>query len=186
MAENLSAQRRREQHAGNRGAPRVLVDADACPVRREVALAAERHGVEALFFANSSQEAGEDSNPPQRVSRRTVRVADRPDAADFAIATQCRGGDIVVTDDIGLAALAAGKGARAISSRGRLFRPDLLPLLLEERHRARKACRARIRTRGPRPFTRRDRARFVRALEQLLVNRKNLDRITGSRGTETP
>ena len=93
---------------------RVLVDADACPVRREIARAAERHGVAALFFANSSQEAAESS------SLRTVRVADRPDAADFAIATQCRAGDIVVSDDIGLAALVTGKGARAISSRGRL------------------------------------------------------------------
>ena len=99
---------------------RVLVDVDACPVRREIASAAERHGIEALFFANSSQE------PAGSSSLRTVRVADRPDAADFAIATQCREGDIVVTDDIGLAALVTGKGARAISSRGRLFRPDVL------------------------------------------------------------
>jgi uncharacterized protein YaiI (UPF0178 family) len=157
---------------------RVLVDADACPVRREIARAAERHGIEALFFANSSQEAAESSN------LRTVRVADRPDAADFAIATQCRERDIVVSDDIGLAALVTGKGARAISSRGRLFRPDALPLLLEERHRARKARRAGGRTRGPRALTVLDRARFTCALEQLLMNDNGLDRITGSRGAE--
>jgi hypothetical protein len=157
---------------------RVLVDADACPVRREIARAAERHGVAALFFANSSQEAAESS------SLRTVRVADRPDAADFAIATQCRAGDIVVSDDIGLAALVTGKGARAISSRGRLFRPDVLPLLLEERHRARKARRAGGRTRGPRALTVLDRARFTCELEQLLMNDNGLDRITGSRGAE--
>jgi uncharacterized protein YaiI (UPF0178 family) len=167
------------------GLPRVLVDADACPVRREIARAAERHGVAALFFANSSQEAAESS------SLRTVRVADRPDAADFAIATQCRGGDIVVTDDIGLAALVTGKGARAISCRGRLFRPDDLPLLLEERHRSRKARRAGLpggsqggRTRGPRALTALDRARFTCALELLLMNDNGLDRITGSGGTE--
>ena len=159
--------------------PRVLVDADACPVRREIARATDRHGVEALFFANSSQEAAASSN------RRTVCVADRPDAADFAIATLCRGGDIVVTDDIGLAALAAGKGARAISSRGRLFRPDALPLLLEERHRARKVRRAGGRTRGPRALTLQDRARFTRALEQLLINDNNSNKISGSRGAET-
>jgi hypothetical protein len=143
-------------------AVRVLVDADACPVRREIALAAERHGIEALFFANSSQESAESPN------LRTVRVADRPDAADFAIATECRSGDIAVTDDIGLAALVTGKGARAISSRGRLFHPDLLPLLLEERHRSRKARRAGGRTRGPRTLTSADRRRFAAALEELL------------------
>ena len=160
-------------------AARVLVDADACPVRREIARAAERHGVAALFFANSSQEGPESSN------LRTVRVADRPDAADFAIATQCRRGDIVVTDDIGLAALVAGKQARAISCRGRLFRPDILPLLLEERHRSRKARRAGGRTRGPRALTAADRVRFAAALEQLLTNNSDLDKTTGSRGAVT-
>jgi hypothetical protein len=164
--------------------PRVLVDADACPVRREILRAAERHGNEALFFANASQEAAGPLNPPRQASGRTVRVGDGPDAADFAIATQCRAGDIVVTDDIGLAALAAGKGARAISSQGRLFRPELLPLLLEERHFARKARRAGGRTRGPRPLTAADRDRFTRALERLLINGKDLDRISGSTGAE--
>ena len=141
---------------------RVLVDEDACPVRREIARAAERCGIEALFFANSSQEAADSSNP------RTVRVDDRPDAADFAIATQCRAGDLVVTDDIGLAALVTGKGASAISSRGRFFRPEVLPLLLAERHRSRKARRAGGRTRGPRALTAADRRRFAAALDEWL------------------
>ncbi len=141
---------------------RVLVDADACPVRREIARAAERCGIEALFFANSSQEAAGSSN------LRAVRVDDRPDAADFAIATQCRAGDLVVTDDIGLAALVTGKGASAISSRGRFFRPEVLPLLLAERHRSRKARRAGGRTRGPRALTAADRRRFAAALDEWL------------------
>ena len=158
----------------------MLVDADACPVRREIARAAERHEIEALFFANSSQENAGTANP------RTVQVADGPDAADFAIATQCRAGDIVVTDDIGLAALVAGKGARAISSRGRLFRAETLPLLLEERHRSRKARRAGCRTRGPRALSVPDRTRFTCALELLLRKADSLDRRTGSRGAEIP
>lgn len=146
-------------------AARLLVDADACPVRREISRAAARHGAEARFFANSSQESAAASTLP------TTRVDDRPDAADFAIATQCHEGNIVVTDDIGLAALAAGNGALAISSRGRLFHPDALPQLLELRHRSRKAHRAGERTPGPRALTAQDRARFVRALESLLTNR---------------
>ena len=141
---------------------RVLVDADACPVRREILRAAERHGVEALFFANSSQQAPGPAKEP------TVRVADGPDAADFAIATQCRSGDIVVTDDIGLAALAIGKGARAISCRGRLYTRDMLPLLLEERHRSRKIRRAGGRTRGLRALTDADRRRFDDNLRFLI------------------
>ena len=160
-------------------AVRVLVDADACPVRREVARAAERFGADAAYFANSSQEARESKRA------RVVRVSDRPDAADFAIATRCRSGDIVVTDDIGLAALAASKGARALSSRGRIFRPEDIPLLLEERHRSRKARfapkdarallqrRAGGRTRGPAALTPADRRRFAETLAELLRRDKS-------------
>jgi len=151
------------QDIGKRsGAVRVLVDADACPVRREVARATERSGAGAVYFANSSQEGRESKGA------RVVRVSDLPDAADFAIATQCRSGDIVVTDDAGLAALAASKGARALSSRGRVFRPEDIPLLLEERHRSRKVRRAGGRTRGPSALTAADRRRFAETLAGLL------------------
>ncbi len=52
---------------------RVLVDADACPVRREIARAAERYGIEALFFANSSQEAAELLEPADGARGRPAR-----------------------------------------------------------------------------------------------------------------
>src|SRR5262245_54184579 len=106
---------------------RILVDADACPVRREVERAAERFGAEVLHFANPSHEI------PSGTAR-TVRVSDRRDAADFAIATSCAEGDVVVTDDIGLAAMALGKGAVALTSRGRLFRQEEIGAMLNERH----------------------------------------------------
>lgn len=140
--------------------PRILVDADACPVRSEVEALAGRHGARVLFFANPTQDLG--------AARRVVRVSDRRDAADFAIATECRAGDIVVTDDVGLAALALGRGAAALSSRGRGFRRAEMAILLEARHRARQARRAGGRARGPRPATAADRKRFVAALEAAL------------------
>jgi len=118
-------------------AVRILVDADACPVRREVEQVARRFAdIEVLYFANSAQMFEGDAGT------RVVRVADRRDAADFAMVPQCRHGDIVVTDDMGLASMALGAGAEALSSRGRRFTTDQMYLLLERRHIARKARRA--------------------------------------------
>lgn len=145
---------------------RVLVDADACPVRAEVARAAESFGAEALYFANSAQDI--DAGAGGRV----IRVPDRRDAADFAMVTQCRGGDIAVTDDIGLAAMLLPRGADVVSSRGRRYAADEIPLLLEQRHAARKARRAGKRTPGPRALTRADRERFAGVLAGLLRERK--------------
>jgi hypothetical protein len=142
--------------------PRILVDADACPVRAEIARAAKRFGIEALFFSNSSQEGPEDDGAL------IVRVSDRADAADFAIVSECAEADLVVTDDIGLAAMALGKGASALSSRGRLFRPAEMAGLLQSRHLAKKARRAGARTRGPRAMSKSDLTAFRTALTDWL------------------
>jgi len=142
---------------------RLLVDADACPVRRETERAAERFGCPLIFFANASQQLA------ARAGRVVVSdQSDRSDASDFLLFAECCPGDVVVTDDIGLASLALSKGARALSSRGRLYGEQDMPLLLARRHTARKARRAGERTRGPRPFTDADRRRFLRALDALL------------------
>ena len=143
-------------------ASRVLVDADACPVRREVERVAARFNAQVVYFANSAQELAEGSRTC------VVRVADRRDAADFAMVSHCRAGDVVVTDDMGLAAMALAAGADAVSSRGRRFATDAMPALLEQRHAARKARRAGQRTRGPRPLTAADRRRFTRTLAEIL------------------
>jgi len=143
---------------------RILVDGDACPVRREVERVAERFYIDVLWFANSAQDVAEST----RV--RAVQVGDRRDAADFAIVSACREGDIVVTDDLGLAAMALAAKAEALSSRGRRFKPEAMPALLEQRHAARKTRRAGGRTSGPRTLSSADRTRFRRALEEALAS----------------
>ena len=146
---------------------RVLVDADACPVRAEIAHAARKFGAEALYFANTAQLF--DAGPSGRV----VEVGDGRDSADFAMVTECREGDIAVTDDLGLASMLLPKGAAVLSSRGRQFSADEMPLLLGQRHAAKKARRAGKRTRGPAPLTLANRQRFIRTLADLLHERKH-------------
>jgi hypothetical protein len=86
------------------------------------------------------------------------------EATDLAVANRARRGDVVVTQDWGLAALVLGRGCRAISPTGRVYRPDTIDLLLEERHLKAKFRRGGGRTRGPRARTTEDEARFERAL----------------------
>ena len=141
---------------------RILVDADACPVRAEIARAAEKFGLEVLYFANTAQlfDAG--------TSGRMVAVGDGRDSADFAMVTQCRKGDVTITDDLGLASMLLSKGAVVLSSRGRQFSADQMPILLVQRHAAQKARRAGKRTRGPARLTLADRQRFIRTLAEIL------------------
>lgn len=141
---------------------RILVDADACPMRSEVERVAVRFSADVVLFANTSQRI--EGGPRTRV----LGVSDARDGADFAIFAECRPNDVVVTDDIGLASMALGRGAAVLSSRGKRFRREEIPGLLAGRHLSHKARRAGKRTRGPKPMTPEDRRRFMRELTELL------------------
>ena len=90
------------------------------------------------------------------------------DSADFAIVERLRPGDVVVTQDIGLASMALGRGAAAIGVRGRVYTRQTIDMDLFIRHEEKKVRRAGGRTRGPAAFTGDDRERFKRNLARLI------------------
>ena len=90
------------------------------------------------------------------------------DAADFAIVQELQPGDIVVTQDIGLAAMALGRGAQAIGVRGRVFTLAAIDLDLHIRHEEKKVRRQGGRTKGPAAFEDDDRERFAANLRRLV------------------
>src|SRR5690606_34999881 len=96
----------------------ILVDADACPVKTEIAEVASRHGLRVTFVANGGL------RPSRDPSIRNVIVGAGFDAADDWIAAQAQAGDIVVTNDIPLASRCIAKGALVISPMGKSFSPD--------------------------------------------------------------
>ena len=98
----------------------------------------------------------------------TLPVGVGADAADFAIVQELQPGDIVVTQDIGLAAMALGRRARAIGVRGRVFTLATIDLDLHIRHEEKKVRRQGGRTRGPAPFEDDDRERFAANLRRLV------------------
>lgn len=76
-------------------------------------------------------------------------VGDESQAADIAVANLTKPGDIVITQDWGLAALILGKKAHAISPRGRIYSSEQIDLLLEERNLLAKYRNSGGRTKGP-------------------------------------
>jgi uncharacterized protein YaiI (UPF0178 family) len=138
---------------------RILVDADACPVK--AIIREEAGGRQVLWFATVDHEQDERDT--------WIRVAKGPDAVDHALYGALRPGDVVVTQDYGLASLCLGRGARAIHPDGRVYSEATMPALLEERYFAARVRRAGGRTKGPRPRTAEDDRRFREALRGLLA-----------------
>ena len=144
-------------------APQILVDADACPVVRQVEEAARRHQLPMTLLCDEHHMMYSDYALVRHVSSGA-------DAVDIALMNLCRRGDIVVTQDYGVAAMALGKGAYAIHHSGRRYTDDNIDMMLMERHLAKKVRRAsgKHHLRGPAKFTEEDRQRFSAAFEELI------------------
>jgi len=143
--------------------PQVLIDADACPVAALAERLAQRHGLPCTLLCDEHHLLFSDYS-------RVQVVASGADAVDFALVNLCRAGDVVVTQDYGVAAMALGKGAWAIHQSGRLYTHENIDQLLMERHLARKARtdRGKHHRKGPARRTREDDLRFEQAFDQLL------------------
>ena len=110
----------------------IYVDADACPVTRIVETLARKHGISVVLLCDTNHQLTSDYS--------TVKViGSGSDAVDIALINLCQKGDIVVTQDYGVAALALGKGAKAIHQSGRWYTDDNIDGLMMERHLAKKA-----------------------------------------------
>lgn len=141
----------------------IWVDADACPVVRQVERAAKDRGIPVTLVC--------DTNHALRSDYSAILVVDAgADSADFALVNRVASGDLVVTQDYGVAAMALGKGARAIHQSGREFTEDNIGGLLMDRYLSAAARRASAKhhLRGPSKRTPADDAAFSNGLERLL------------------
>lgn len=146
---------------------RIIVDGDACPrsVRRILQGLRPEYGYELITVASFNHNLGGSAD-------QHVIVGDGPDAADLAVVKLVQRGDIVVTQDWGLAALVLAKGGHALSTNGYVHTAERIDFLLAERHIKAKHRRAGGRTKGPRARTNEDDDRFAAALRTLLAEAK--------------
>lgn len=154
--------------------PAIYIDADACPVTAEALAVARKNGLRVVIAGNSTQNLQRHlrrSDPRQPTGgfwADTLAVGIGADAADFAIVQELEPQDIVVTQDIGLAAMALGRGARAIGVRGRIYSRATIDMDMEIRHAEKKVRRQGGRTKGPAAFEDEDRERFAANLQRLV------------------
>ncbi len=142
----------------------IYVDADACPVREEVYRVAGRYDVPVFVVSNGSRPIA----PPGLANVRLILVAEGADQADDWIAERIAAADVCVTADIPLASRCLAKGAGALSPAGRPWTRDNIGNALAGREVARHLREIGLGSKGPPPFTRADKSRFLGALDAAL------------------
>lgn len=147
---------------------RIWVDADACPaVIKEILFrAAERTRTPLTLVANHWLRT-----PPSRFIS-ALQVPPGLDVADSAIVERVAAGDLVVTQDIPLAALVLDKQAVALNPRGDLYTPDNMAQRLSMRNFMEELRGAGVQTGGPPPLHARDRQAFAAELDRWLARHR--------------
>ena len=141
---------------------KIYIDADACPVTRIAERVAKENAIPVVLLC--------DTNHVLSSNYSEIRVIGAgADAVDIALINICQRGDVVVTQDFGVAALALGKGAKAIHQSGRWYMDENIDGLLMERHMAKVARRkSKNHLKGPAKRTEEDDQRFEESFRHLI------------------
>lgn len=141
----------------------IFVDADACPVVGIVEKIAEKYNISTTLLCDTNHVLTSDYSE-------VIVVGAGADAVDYKLISICHKGDVVVSQDYGVAAMALGKGAYAIHQSGKWYTNENIDQLLMERHLNKKARRSSHKNhlKGPRKRTEDDDIRFAQSFEKLL------------------
>jgi len=143
----------------------IWIDSDACPkpVKEVIYRASHRLQLPVILVANSYMSV------PQGSLVRSVQVDKGADVADQYIVEHCALQDIVVTQDIPLAALIVEKGAHAINPRGELYTEENISERLAMRDLMKELRDGGMVTGGPAPFSPKDVELFANSLNKMLT-----------------
>lgn len=141
----------------------ILVDADACPVKQIIVKVAKEKNIHVTMFIDTSHVIDDGYSE-------VVIVDKARDSVDFALVNKVQKGDVVVTQDYGVAAMALAKGAVAINQNGIIYSDENMNKLLFERHLSQKVRRSGNRVSGPSKRTKEHDEKFYNAFIQLISN----------------
>ncbi|MEO1525845.1 MAG: YaiI/YqxD family protein [Planctomycetota bacterium] len=143
----------------------LWIDADACPVviKQLVFRAAQRREIHCVVVANQSIPI------PNSPWVRRITVRDGADQADHAIVAKMNAGDVVIADDVPLAARVVEKGGVVITSRGDLYDESNVQERLAMRDLMEQLRLSGIETSGPKPFGPKDTQAFANQLDRTLA-----------------
>ena len=141
---------------------RLYIDADGCPVVGLTLMTAARYRLPVTLLCDTSHQM-------ERPGAQTVVVSRGKDSVDFALVNRLSAGDVVVTQDYGLAAMCLAKGAAVLRQDGLEYTAENIDALLSARAAAQKIRRAGGRLKGPAKRTREEDRAFEQALDLLLA-----------------
>lgn len=139
----------------------VLIDADGCPVVDITVKISKQVGIDCVIVCDTSHVF-------EKPGARTVTVSRGNDSVDFALVNMISKGDIVVTQDYGLAAMCLARGAIPVSQDGMIYTENNIDALLLQRHTAKKIRMAGGRLKGPAKRTLEQDKAFEMTLRELL------------------
>lgn len=142
----------------------IFIDADACPVVGIVEKTAKKYNLPVTLLCDTNHILYSDYSE-------VIVVGAGADAVDYKLISICHKGDIVVSQDYGMAAMALGKGAYAIHQSGKWYTNDNIDQMLMERHLNKKARRGSHKNhlKGPGKRTEEDDVRFAKSFERLIL-----------------
>lgn len=146
----------------------IFVDADACPVVDIVETIAQKYNISTTLLCDTNHILYSDYSE-------VIVVGAGADAVDYKLISICHKGDIVVSQDYGVAAMALGKGAYAIHKSGKWYTNENIDQMLMERHLNKKARRSSHKNhmKGPRKRTEEDDVCFAQSFEKLILMAKS-------------
>ena len=141
---------------------KIFVDADACPVKETIVNTAKKYGMSVIMVIDTSHEYCDGYS-------QVITVSKGSDAADFALVNLAGPGDLVVTQDYGVAAMALSRGAKAMDQNGMVYDSLNIDGLLMGRHINKKIRSAGGRTKGPAKREKSQNKAFEKTLIELIM-----------------
>lgn len=139
----------------------VLIDADGCPVVDIAVKLCKKQNIPCLILCDTAHEIHRDGAD-------TLVFDKGADSVDLALANRAKAGDVVITQDYGLASMCLAKGARVLNQDGWEYTEYNIQALLFQRHESRKFRAGGGRVKGPSKRTRQQDEAFEAALQQLV------------------
>ena len=140
---------------------KVLIDADACPVTDIAVRLCVKYKTECILLCDTAHEM-------HRPGATTLVFDKGADSVDFALVNRVNSGDLVITQDYGLASMCLAKNARVLHQDGWAYTRENIDALLFSRHESGKYRRSGGRTKGPKRREKGQDDAFQKALQQML------------------
>lgn len=148
---------------------RIIIDGDGSPVKDITIELAQVHQLEVMIVTSIDHFSMKEYSSNVSI----IYVDKGLDSADYKIVQLIKKGDILITQDYGLASLVLPKGVRVLHHMGFEYKAETIDQLLEQRYFSAKVRRSGGHTKGPKPFTSEDKEKFKHLLEMIVIEKKD-------------